>query len=330
LFDSSIAITSVLTALSVPRVDVTICLSPPVQTTILGAAIRFKLGKIVILVKDLPTEAARSVGMMTGDTKLRLARSVESMAYKLADHVVVITSVFASYVERLGVDASRISEISDWANLDAIDQPPADQEMRDRLGAQPGDFLVVHSGNMGVKQDLLNVVEAAARLDVESGIKVALVGDGTERTKVEARVATRQIANLKMLPLQSKEDFPRVLAAADLLLVNQAPEVIDSVLPSKLLTYMAAGRPLLVAVHPHSTTAEVVRRAGCGVIAEPGQPDALARAIRGMAKELKTNADYGAMGERGRHYAEEHFNRARVLSQWDSLLAQLVSQPVQR
>jgi hypothetical protein len=120
LFDSSIALTSALTALSVPSVDVTICLSPPVQTALVGAAIRFKLGKLVILVQDLPTEAARSVGMITGTSMLRLARSVEGMAYKLADHVVVISSFFATYIERLGVDPTRITEIPDWANLEAI------------------------------------------------------------------------------------------------------------------------------------------------------------------------------------------------------------------
>jgi glycosyltransferase involved in cell wall biosynthesis len=250
------------------------------------------------------------------------------MAYKVADHVVVISSLFATYIERLGVDPTRITEIPDWANLEAVQPPPADEAMRSRLGASPGDFLVVHSGNMGAKQDLLNVVDAAAALNSDSRFKLALVGDGTERIKIEAHIARRQLANIKVLPLQSSQDFPRVLAAADVLLINQAPMVVDSVLPSKLLTYMASGRPLLVAAHPQSTTAELVRRAGCGVTAEPGQPEALERAIRGMAEEMSASTSHADMGKRGRQYAAQHFDRGLVLGRWDSLLADLVSQPV--
>jgi colanic acid biosynthesis glycosyl transferase WcaI len=175
---------------------------------------------------------------------------------------------------------------------------------------------------MGAKQDLLNVVDAAAGLNGEPRFKLALVGDGTERVMIEAYIARRRLANIKVLPLQSSQDFPRVLAAADVLLLNQAPLVMDSVLPSKLLTYMAAEKPVLAAVHPQSTSADLVRRASCGVVAAAGQPVALAESIRSMAASNE-NLDMSGMGKRGREYVTKHFERASILKRWDELLISL-------
>jgi colanic acid biosynthesis glycosyl transferase WcaI len=176
---------------------------------------------------------------------------------------------------------------------------------------------------MGAKQDLINVVAAAEMLQSETRVKIALVGDGTERAKIEQAVSVKKLGNLRLLPLQSTADFPKVLSAADGLLVNQAPLVMDSVLPSKLLTYMAAERPVLAAVHPDSTTADLVRRASCGVVAPAGQPAALAAAIRSMADMSKDGLARNEMGVRGRRYVTEHFERKAVLRQWDDLIAGL-------
>jgi glycosyltransferase involved in cell wall biosynthesis len=325
VFDSSVGLITVLTALSISKVDVTICVSPPIQTALFASAARFKLGKLVINVQDLPTEAARSVGMLRGRSTLRVARVVEQMGYKLADHIVVISNVFATYLQALGIDNSRISDIPNWADLDSVGAGTANEEMRIRLGAYGQDFLVVYTGNMGAKQDLLNVVSAAALLKQQKHIKFALVGDGQERQKIADEVAARGLENVKLLPLQSAADFSTVLASGDALLINQAPMVVDSVLPSKLLTYMASGRPVLAAVHGDSTTAQLVREARCGVVAAPGRPDILAKQISEMAFGSDQKATMDEMGRRGRAHAERHFGRESVLRRWDDLLANLCS-----
>lgn len=325
LFDTSIAFASAVTALSIPKVNVTICLSPPIQTTLIGAAIRFKLGKLVTLVKDLPTEAARSVGMLHGGAALHVGRAIEQSAYRLADHVVVISGAFSAYIQRLGVSSEKISEIPDWADLESIRPAKPDPRTRLRLGAGPKDVLILHTGNMGAKQDLSNVVDAAALVTTERRIRLVLIGDGPDRLKIAERIAAQNLKNITMLPVQESSEFPGVLCAADMLLINQAPDVIDSVLPSKLLAYMASGRPVLAAVHPMSTTASIVQEAGCGLIVEAGRPQVLAAAIRKIAAEAANLPSMTAMGQRGRAYAEAHYDRGAVFGQWDALLARIVS-----
>jgi colanic acid biosynthesis glycosyl transferase WcaI len=321
VFDSSIGLTSALTLLSVPKVDVAICLSPPIQSTLAAAAVRFKVGKLVTLVQDLPTEAAQSVGMLNEGVTLHVGRSFEHLAYRLADHVVVISSAFSTYIQRAGVDPARITEIPNWADVETIQPERQNQGMRRRLGAGPADFLVVHTGNMGAKQDLLNVVAAADVLEMEKRIKFVLVGDGQERAKIAQDIAARRLDNILLLPLQSTRDFSAVLAAGDALLVNQAPMVVDSVLPSKLLAYMASGRPVVAAAHPRSATADLVRRSGCGVVTDPGRPEALAAEIRALASGDVPQPTLVAMGRRGRAYVKERFERNSILRRWDSLVA---------
>jgi colanic acid biosynthesis glycosyl transferase WcaI len=323
IFDSSVGWTTALTALSIRNVDVTICVSPPIQTALFAAVARFKLGKLVINVQDLPTEAARSVGMLRGQFTLQLARAVERLGYKLADRLVVVSGAFTSYLESLGVANSRIIEIPNWADLESVRPQPADREMRKRLGANGQDFLVVHAGNMGAKQDLVNVVSAAALVRRERHIKFALVGDGQERQRIATEVTAQGLENVKLLPLQPANEFSRVLASSDALLINQAPMVVDSVLPSKLLSYMASGRPVFAAVHSDSTTADMVLRAACGVVLEPGQPTVLAAAIRSVASRNGRSDAFDAMGRSGRDFVEKHFKRGAILTRWSEFLQSL-------
>jgi glycosyltransferase involved in cell wall biosynthesis len=278
-----------------------------------------------MLVKDLPTEAARSVGMMRDGFALRIGRAVEKSTYKRADHIVVISDAFSTYLQGLGIEASRITEIPDWADVAQIHPGPPDPVVRRRLGAGADDFLVVHTGNMGAKQDLLNVVAAAALLSEDSHIKLVLIGDGTERSKVAEVIAFRQLGNIRLLPLQASHEFSAVLTAADALLINQAPRVIDSVLPSKLLAYMAAGRAVIAAVHPRSTTADLIRQARCGALVDPGQPEVLAALIRSMAFAPGNSELLAEMGQRGRMFVEAHFERSSILRRWDELLARVAS-----
>jgi glycosyltransferase involved in cell wall biosynthesis len=261
--------------------------------------------------------------MLKEGIALGLGRSLEHLAYKLADHVVVISSAFANYIEGVGVDPAKISDIPNWADLQSIQPRRPDQEMRERFGASPGDFLVVHTGNMGAKQDLLNVVAAADNLKVDAHIKFALIGDGQERNSVAGDVTARHLSNIRVMPLQASNEFSAVLSAADALLVNQAPMIIDSVLPSKLLAYMASGRPVIASAHKESTTAHLVRRSGCGVVADPGRPEALAAAIREMASVGGPYSQRATMGRRGRAYVEQHFERSSMLKRWDDLLVDL-------
>ena len=113
-----------------------------------------------------------------------------------------------------------------------------------------------------------------------------------------------------------------MLAAADALLVSQRAQVVDSVLPSKTLSYMASGRPIIAAVDPLSATADLVRAADCGIVVAPEDAEALTAGI----ETLRQNPDLCLrMGTNGRKHVVERFSKGSVLSQWDALVAEVAS-----
>lgn len=317
-YDSSLAVAALLSSVRTAPPDLVLCVTPPIELAFAGALLA-RRGRVplVLLVKDLPLEAALSVGMMRRGRRYRAGEWLERRAYALADRIVVINERFKDSLSRQRVPSSKVSVIPDWVDLEQIGLRPADPDMRRLLGCSDGEFAVVHAGSMGEKQGLGVAVQAARIAGAQVPVRLALVGDGTQRRGLEDMVRRGRIENVRLLPLQTPSAFPRLLAAADALLLTQRADVLDSVAPSKLLVYMAAGRPILAAAHPGSVAAGLVAEAGCGVVVRPEAPEALAEAMR----ELSGDADRRrALGLAGRRFVERRFDKRTVLGRLEELL----------
>ena len=196
-----------------------------------------------------------------------------------ADLVGVIADRFGVLLEREGVLASKIANVANFTHI----QPAtvARDEARLALGWPLDRFLVVHTGNMGMKQGLEVVVEAARQADRQnSDVQFVLVGDGNQR---EQLVADAQgVKSISFVPPLPEELYPLALAAADVLLVNERLGVMEMSLPSKLTSYAAADRPILAAVQQGGITHEFIVRTGIAMTAEPGDADALFGGIHAM------------------------------------------------
>jgi colanic acid biosynthesis glycosyl transferase WcaI len=319
-YDTSFAATVLLHGIAVSRCDLVLCVTPPIQGPFAGALLarRWRV-PLVLLVKDLPLEAALSVGMMRPGRGHRAGEWLERKAYALADRIVVIHPRFQRSLTRQGVPSSRMVVIPDWVDVEEIRLRSPEPDMRALLGSSNGEFVVLHAGNMGEKQGLGIAVDAARIAGQQAPVRLALVGDGPQRRALEVMVREGEIGNVRLLPLQAGSTFPRLLAAADALLLTQRADVLDSVAPSKLLAYMAAGRPILAAAHPQSVAAHLVTEAGCGVIVQPEAPEALAEAMRTLRADPERRR---ALGLSGRRFVERHFDKRVILARWEELLAE--------
>jgi glycosyltransferase involved in cell wall biosynthesis len=176
---------------------------------------------------------------------------------------------------------------------------------------------------MGLKQDLTNVVEAARRARDREGderpIVWVLVGDGEMRGRLVQLAKQHDLDDaVRLLPFQPDDSVSQMLAAADILLLNQRASVKDTVIPSKLLIYMAAGRPVLAAVNSASQGADILREANGGMLVAPEDPLAL---VRGVEALINAGPEpLAAMGARNRAYAEQHFDQRTILAEHESLI----------
>jgi len=316
LYDSSIGLAAAVRGLPIRDVDLILGVSPPLQAGLAGHLLaRLKGAPLLFQVQDLVPDLAIALGMLRNRWAIRLARALEEYVYRHADAILVIGEGFRANLISKGVPESKIFMIPNWVDTCAIRPGASTNGFREAYALDESCYLSLHSGNMGTKQKLENVLEAAALLRASSNIRFLLVGDGADKARLEAYARSMALSNVQFLPLQPRDATPGMFAAADVLLLNQSAQVVDMVIPSKLLTYMAAGRPVIAAVAPSSEAAACIRRAGCGVVVPPEDPAALAQAICRLHAERELAV---RLGQQGRSYAETHYARDRILNRLET------------
>lgn len=317
LFEASLLAHQLAAPPRMPRPHAVVAQMPSLAGAVAAARIARRHGvPFVPVVQDLMGAAAAQSGISGGDRAAAAAARAERYALGRATLVGVIHDSFRPRVEAMGVDPSRIRLVPNWSHVARPSRPRA--ETRARLGWSGDRPVVLHSGNMGLKQGLEVLVDAA-RLD--PGVDVVLMGDGNQRAALRERAG--DLPNLRFLPPAEEADFPDVLAAADVLAVTQRASVLDMSVPSKLTSYFAAGRPVLASVAAEGGTADEVRRSGAGVLVPPEDPDALLKAVRELAADA---AAADRLGARGPAYVDERLSRAAGLGRLDGLLAEALEQ----
>lgn len=272
-----------------------------------------------LIVQDLTAEAASQSGIQGGRAVASGVRAIEGWAARGAAAVGIVAEGFRRPLEAMGVDAGRIRRVRNWTQTTPATRDP--NEVRSELGWASGRVVCLHAGNMGAKQGLEHVIDAARLAAIEApALLFVLMGDGGQRPALEARAAG--LPNVRFLALQPAQAVGDVLAAADVLLVNQRGSVRDMALPSKLTAYFAAGRPVVAAVAAGSETATETEWSGGGIVCAPDDPRALLAAIQRVAMDPGLAAH---LAESGRAYARDVLSREAALRGYEQLLAAVLA-----
>ena len=300
----------------VGRVDVVVATSPPLFTGAAGLALaRLNGAPFVLDVRDLWPAAAVSLSQLPSDSALRAAVALERFLYRQAAAVTAVTRPFCEHIDAVRNGRTRTALVPN-GTLELFFDAAPEATSRARLGAEPDDFVLTFAGNFGIAQALGSVVEAAAV--AEPGIRVALVGEGPMRATLAELAADRAPDRVTLVPQLPLEEVPPLLAASDVLLVTLSghPTFADFV-PSKLIDFMAVGRPVLLAAAGES--ARLVEMSGAGIVVAPEDPAALA----GAAAWLRSHPEEaGEMGRRGRAFARTRM-RSRQAARFEQVLLDL-------
>ncbi|QXH52905.1 glycosyltransferase family 4 protein [Pseudomonas fakonensis] len=288
------------------RPDVIYAYHPPLTVGISAAFIRLlRRVPVVYDIQDMWPDTLRATGMFSSERALAVVSRVCDWVYRRVDQLVVLSPGFKRLLIERGVPEQKIDVIYNWCAEDMIsaaDAPaPAAFPSAER-------FRVLFAGNMGKAQALDSLIDAASLLE-QAGAKVTLVmlGGGVEAPRLRALVEQRGLSNVVFLPGVPMDQVGPYLANADALLVHLKNDPLFSItIPSKTQAYMAAGRPVLMAVE--GDAAALVQDAACGRVAQWENPQSLATAIQALA-ELDAD-ERQAMGERGRAYYLERLSLA--------------------
>lgn len=262
-------------------------------------------------VHDFEIDAALRLDVLRLKTGSSLLFAAERGLLRGFDRVSTISIGMLERLVKKGVPASRCRLFPNWVDIAAIAPPVGENVIRIELGLGPNDVLVLYAGNMGEKQGLEVVIDAALMLHDAPEIKFLLVGDGSARSLLQARAAS--IGNLIWWPLQPKERLNELLHAADLHVLPQRAGAADLVMPSKLGPMLASGRLVVGTAEPKTELGYVLDDVGLRV--NPGDADALAEAIRRCAKNPQLRRE---RGDKGRAFAARTLDKEAVLNTFQS------------
>ncbi len=322
---ASFCISAALRGMTIPRPDVVIASSPQLLVGLSGWWIAFtRQIPFVFEVRDLWPESLVAVG--AGDEHSLLHVTLGAIAeflYRRADRIVVVSPAFKEHLMlHWRIAAEKISVVENGVEtaLFAPTEPAANAALRQQLGAQE-KFLVGYIGTMGNAHGLDTLLDAAAQLRREnSNAHFLLVGEGAEKEKIKSLAQSRALTNVTFLDQQPREKIPAYISASDACLVLlKKTDVFKTVIPTKMLEFMACARPVILGVEGQAR--EIVEAAAAGLVIEPENAAALVQAINSL------NADRAlglSLGQRGREYIQQNFSRDVTAAKYVEILREMI------
>jgi glycosyltransferase involved in cell wall biosynthesis len=314
----SFMLSSFFKGLQVKKVDLVWGTSPPIfQAVSAWLLARIKRVPFLLEIRDLWPAFAIEVGVLRNPILISLSLWLEGFLYRHADLVVVNSPGYTEHVKNKG--AKKVEMIPNGSDPHLFETKKGGGVFRKKYRLY-GKFTVVYAGAHGISNDLGVVLEAAKELSSHPEIHFLLVGDGKEKPALMQTAKSFQLTNLTFIDPVSKNQMADVLAAADACLAILKPlELYKTTYPNKVFDYMAAGKPILLAID--GVIRHVVEEARCGIFIQPGNVKEMVEKTLWLSKHT---VQAKVMGLNGQKYLVKYFNRIelaeRFISSFDGLI----------
>jgi len=284
------------------RPDIVFVVAPSLVAAPVGVlAARLSGAKTWLHIQDFEVEAAFATGLLREHSRIgRLAKAFEAAILRRFDRISSISAPMVAKLHDKGVATEKTYELRNWANLSRVAPLAGPSPLRAELGITT-PHVALYSGNLANKQGLEILPEMARLMAHRKDLTFVVCGDGPMRETL--RAAARGLDNIRFLPLQPVERLGDLMGLADVHLLPQIRGAADLMLPSKLTNMLASGRPVLATTDEGTALAAEVR--GAGVLVEPGDFVAAARALEDLLDDAPRRQALGAEARR------------RALERWD-------------
>ena len=277
----------------------------------------WKRAPILFWVQDLRPESLSATGSMKSGWGIDLVDRIVRHIYRDCDRVLIQSPGFREPIERQGVSSHKIIDFPNWA--ESLYRP---LESAAEIAELPNGFRLLFAGNIGASQSFQTILRAAELCRDEPELKWIILGDGREKAWVEEQVQSRGLSEcVLLLGQRPMHTMPHYFAAADaLLLTLKRDPAFARVIPSKLQSYLACGRPVLGALDGDG--ANVIQQADAGLVVPSEDAEGLAAAARRMLHSSQLERE--RWGRNGFDYYQKHFERDRLLERLEQILRETV------
>lgn len=296
--------------------DCAIVYTPPLPLALVGERLKARGARFVLNVQDIFPQNAIDLGVMKNPAPIAFFHWMERRAYRKADAVTVHSEGNRDFVlsENPAI-ARKLSVLHNWIDVEAHETGVATRDFRAEWNLKD-KFILLFAGVTGPSQALHLILDAAAKLRDLPDLTFLIVGDGTEKEKLESRARAEGLDNVVFKPFVPREVYPDLVTASDVGLVCLSSMNKTPVVPGKILGYMAGGKPIAAFLNKESDGHVIIKDAQCGYSCPSDYPDEIEAILRRLYAE---RAQAPAMGARGAAYVTEHFSKNVLVSQIEAL-----------
>ncbi|MBC7450150.1 MAG: WcaI family glycosyltransferase [Cytophagales bacterium] len=269
----------------------------------------------VFHIQDLQVDAARELGLIKNKKFLSALQKTESFWLRKADYISSISEGMKQRILKKGIPENKYIMLPNWAETHIITPLTKEQSMRDELGITKETKVILYSGNLGEKQGVDIIVDAAHELRAMTNVVFLIAGEGAFKERLESYAAEQDVKNVRFLSLQPYHKLASFLATADLHLVVQKRSAGDLVLPSKFMSILSAGGIALVTTEKNTSLYNMIQVHETAYMCEPENLAVFTNMLQTIL--LKDSSE---MSLRARTYAEEHLSIDAVLSAFEKRL----------
>jgi len=312
----SFMISSFFISMKIKNVDIVWGTSPPIfQSFTAWLVSKLKQAPFLLEIRDLWPAFAIAVGVLKNKVLISLSLWLERFLYRHADKIIVNSPGYLEHV-RLK-DGQSVTLIPNGSDAGAF-SPANTIQIRKKLG-WTDKFILLYAGAHGMSNDLPAILQAAKIIEDNESIRIVFIGDGKEKNNLIALAKSLKLSNVEFLNPVPKNNIFDYLQSSDVCLAILKPiELYKTTYPNKVFDYMAAGKPIILAID--GAIREVVESADCGLFCEPGNPLAIANAILEMYHNRK---ELEEIGERGKVYLEQNFNRIMIAEKFSDMIEKI-------
>jgi colanic acid biosynthesis glycosyl transferase WcaI len=314
---------SFFAGLGLRKADIIVAMTdPPIIGLVALFWARIYGSKFIYWSQDIfPEVAVLLEGFRSGSLN-RVLDKINRFLLLKADKVVAIGETMKRrLVEIKNVPAKKIIVIHNWVDCEKIQPINGPNPFRSQYRLN-GKFVVMHSGNIGLSQDVEKIIESAKILKNKSDIMFLIVGEGSKKAELEGMVKDGGLDNMLFLSYQPKELLKYSFSTADLFIISLKKGLAGYIVPSKLYGILASGRPFIAAVESECEVANIAILYRCGVVCPPGDPQAIASAILQLYENSESLKD---MGERARQ-AAKNYDKKLALNSFYNMVKELTRQ----
>jgi colanic acid biosynthesis glycosyl transferase WcaI len=309
---------AMLNFLQAGRHDVIVIFTPP---SLLGIpAIFFKLlwrARLITNVQDIQTDAAENLDMVALQLPIRLLRWLEDFTFSFSTRVVTLSQgMIRRLHDRLQFSGAEVVFIPNWIDVNSIGRGIECGALRREHPSLADKFLVVYSGNMGIKQGLDVLVNCAAAMSDNPTLHFLMIGDGADRKRIDKLIAEKELVNITRLPFLPGDGYYQMLGDIDVAYIGQKAMLGEVFFPSKLLGIMAMAKPVLISADPSTELSKIVAESNAGLVSSAGDVQGLVANINLLMKKPEL---CGKLGANGRAKVAD-FDRPVVLRKFEQLL----------